>query len=146
MIELMIGIAVLSIIALYAVPSFRAVNANAALRGATMDLVSAVNAARAAAVNLRVPVQLEPTDGVNWSQGWRLVHGAGQESEDRQFNARLGVTVAESSSLVLIEFRPNGTVSTESEFIICDDRVGARGRQLNLNRVGRMTNQEFVCP
>ena len=105
LIELMIGIVVLSIIAVFAVPSFQAASANAALRSTTMDLVTAINTARAGAVNLRVPVQLVPTDGADWSQGWSLVHGAGQATEDRDFTAKPGVTVTEDNGLVLIEFR-----------------------------------------
>lgn len=146
MIELMIGIVVLSIIAVFAVPSFQAASANAALRSTTMDLVTAINTARAGAVNLRVPVQLVPTDAADWSQGWSLVHGAGQATEDRDFTAKPGVTVTEDNGLVLIEFRANGTVNVESDFTICDGRAGERGRSLSLNRVGRMTNVEVVCP
>jgi type IV fimbrial biogenesis protein FimT len=145
LIELMIAMVILSVIVAFGVPSFREATANAALRGTTMDLVAALNTARAESVNLRVPVTFAPTDAADWSQGWDITYPAEQDTEDRSFVVRPGVTVEEEGGLLTLEFRANGTVNNEAVFIICDGRPNETGRRIEINRLGRMTNQEFNC-
>ena len=145
LVELLIAMFILSIILALGVPSFREATANAAMRGTTMDLVAAINAARAESVSLRVPVDFTPTDGADWSLGWDLTYPAAQQTEDRSFTVREGMQITEVNGLLAIQFRPNGTVDNEATFIICDGRAQEIGRRIQLNRLGRMTNEEFQC-
>ena len=145
LVELLIAMFILSIIIAFGVPSFREATANAALRGTTMDLVAALNTARAESVNLRVPVTFAPTDAADWSQGWDITYPVDQAAEDRSFGVRPGITVEEENGLLTMEFRANGTVDSDAVFIICDGRPNETGRRIEINRLGRMTNQEFAC-
>ncbi len=145
LVELLIAMFILSIILAFGVPSFREATANAAMRGTTMDLVAAINAARAESVSLRVPVDFTPTDAADWSLGWNLTYPAAQQAEDRSFTIREGMQITETNGLLALQFRPNGTVDNEAEFIICDGRQQEIGRRIRLNRLGRMTNEEFQC-
>ena len=145
LVELLIAMFILSIILAFGVPSFREATANAAMRGTTMDLVAAINTARAEAVSLRVPVDFTPPDGADWSLGWDLTYPVAQQTEDRSFTVREGMQIAETNGLLALQFRPNGTVDNEAEFIICDGRPQEMGRRILLNRLGRMTNEDFQC-
>lgn len=147
LVELMIAMFILSIILALGVPSFREATANAAMRGTTMDMVAAINAARAESVSLRVPVNFRPTDNADWSLGWDLqyVFDPVDTSQDRSFTVRDGMQIIETNGLLALQFRPNGTVDNEAEFIICDGRPQETGRRIRLNRLGRMTNEEFQC-
>lgn len=147
LIELMIAMVILSVIVAFGVPSFREATANAAMRGTTMDLVAAINAARAESVSLRVPVNFRPTDNADWSLGWDLqyVFDPVDTSHDRSFTVRNGMQITENNGLLALQFRANGTVDNNAEFIICDGRPQEVGRRIRLNRLGRMTNEEFQC-
>ena len=145
LVELLIAMFILSIILAFGVPSFREATANAAMRGTTMDPVAAINPARAEAVTLRVPVDFTPNDGADWSLGWDLTYPVAQQTEDRSFTVREGMQIAETNGLLALQFRPNGTVDNEAEFIICDGRPQEMGRRILLNRLGRMTNEDFQC-
>ena len=146
LVELMIALVILSIIIAFGVPSFRESTANAAIRGATMDLVTAINTARADAVNLRAVVDMDPADAADWSSGWVLDYPAPQEDEGRSFAVATGIQVSETNGLLTLQFRPNGTVDNEAVFRICDGRTAETGREITLNRLGRMTTEDFVCP
>jgi type IV fimbrial biogenesis protein FimT len=145
-IELMLVIAVMGTILAFGVPQFRELRANAALRGTTMDLVASLNMARAEAVSLRTPITLEPITGSDWSSGWRLEFPADRADDNRSFNPRPGVGVVEAGGLGGLQFRANGTVSAAAEFTICDGRGGERGRRIRVNQLGRMNNEEIICP
>lgn len=146
LVELMIAMVILSIIMAFGVPSFRESTANAAIRGATMDLVAAINTARADAVNLRAVVDMDPADAADWSSGWVLDYPAPHADEGRSFAVATGVQVSETNALVTLQFRPNGTVDNEAIFRICDGRTAETGREITLNRLGRVTTGEIVCP
>lgn len=146
LVELMIALVILSIIIAFGVPSFRESTANAAIRGTTMDLVAAINTARADAVNLRAVVDMTPATASGWSSGWVLVYPAPHADEGRSFAVATGVQVSETNGLLTLQFRPNGTVDNEAIFTICDGRTGETGRKITLNRLGRMTTEDFPCP
>lgn len=146
LIELAIAMAVLALVLAMAIPSFSQISANSALRGTAMDLVMAVNTARAESVSLRVPVDMVPVDGNDWASGWRLEFPAPHDEMNSDFVPRSGVQVAEASALTAVQFRPNGTASVAAEFSVCDGRTGERGRTIRLNRLGRLNNQEVICP
>ncbi|MFN3712592.1 MAG: Tfp pilus assembly protein FimT/FimU [Alcanivoracaceae bacterium] len=145
-VELMLVLAVLGTVLAFGVPQFRELRANAALRGTTMDLVAALNLSRAEAVSLRATINVVPLSGSAWSSGWSLEFPADRADDNRSFNARPGVQVVESAGLAALQFRANGTVSSAAEFTICDGRGGERGRRIRINQLGRMNNEEIICP
>lgn len=146
-IELMVALAVLGVILALGVPSFREATASSNLRSATINLISALNTARAQAVGLRSDIEVKPLVGVDWSDGWLIDYPATLVQEgDQTFKAYPRVTVTEAASVTALTFNSRGLVSAAASFDICDDRSGERGRRVTMNLLGRVTSAELICP
>jgi type IV fimbrial biogenesis protein FimT len=72
LVELMVTIAIATILMLVAAPSFVQFQRNAQLSETVSEFVSAVNAARGNAMKQGRNTRLEPQSGTNWSSGWRV--------------------------------------------------------------------------
>ena len=142
LIELMLGIAVAAVLLAVAVPSFQNVTANNALRATTADLVTAINTARAQAVNLRQPVVLRHL-GSSWNDGWELFYDSARTEGDQSFHPAGKATV--TSGVDEIQFLPSGIIASNVEFEICDDRSGESGRKIQVGRFGVIENNVFTC-
>ena len=144
-VEMAVVMVLLGIAVAWAVPSYRTATANADLRGVTMDFVSVLNNARAEAVHARNVVLLESLsgDGQWGDDGWRLVH---PREGDFDYGVRGKVTVREINDVASATFRPDGLVvdgdgaPVSLVFRICDDRDSEAGRQISVNRFGRVEN------
>lgn len=142
LIELLVVSVILAIVAGVAVPSFRNMSANSNLRTTTVDLTTAINVARAEAVNRRGNVALRALDGSDWSSGWVLDYSVGGiDEQNQEFLPATGVSIQSGDSDVT--FRPNGTASREIEFRICGKNDN--GRLVEVTRVGRVSNVEQRC-
>ena len=148
-VELVIAVSVAAIVLGFGIPALSNASANANLRSTTMDLIASINGARAEAVNLRADITLESANGDgDWGgSGWKYDH---PNEGDREFSARGEVTVTEVSDIGDVTFTANGTMeiagASELQFQICDHRAGITGRQITVNRFGRLTNEDFTCP
>lgn len=151
LIELIIAVFVLALALGFGVPAFQNSIANSNMRGTTMDLITAVNTARAEAVSQRKPIQLKAVAG-GWSDGWLLDYDKdeadGTQTEDLQsFETRGSVTVAKSDNNDAINFQANGMVYdvgkgaiSDVTFTVCDGRDDERGRTITVNRFGKLEN------
>lgn len=147
LIELMIALVVLAIVLAMAVPSFRESAARSALKTSTMDLIASINNSRAQAVNLGATATLSATDGVSWTNGWEMTLPAPHDKENQDFRPRNNVSVITTGGETSMDFRRDGTTSAQVTFQICHDNLTAEtGREISINRLGRTTNQEFICP
>jgi type IV fimbrial biogenesis protein FimT len=70
LIELMVTLAIGSILMLIAVPSFETYRRNAELTSFTNTLVASINAARGEAMKRGMNAMVVPNDGANWASGW----------------------------------------------------------------------------
>ena len=141
-VEFMVVGLVFAIIATIALPSFQNMTASSNLRSTTTDLITAINAARAEAVNLRAEITLRPRNGTDWSTGWVIDYEAGgiqQTNQEFQPSANVTVQTIEGDNVI---FRPNGTASREMDFRVCGSNGG---RRVQVTRVGRVTNVEQAC-
>ncbi len=152
-VELMISIVILAVLLSLAVPSFRESAANANLRAASSDLGLALNSARAMAISLRSVVVVKPLGTANdWADGWVIdydtvvpVTGASKE-RDQEFLPHPGVQVVETSSgLTSVTFNPSGIVTSTATFTVCDVRPGETGRQITIDRLGRLNTEKWSC-
>ncbi|WP_223428200.1 GspH/FimT family pseudopilin [Alcanivorax limicola] len=144
LVELVVTLVVASITLAIAVPSFNNLNASANMRSTATDLISAINGARADAVNLRGQVTLRPITGSDWSSGWVIDYSSGTlNEENREFLPARGVTVSEESDIASLVFLPNGTVNTQARFELCGPNDG---RLIDVSRVGRISNTNQSCP
>lgn len=72
LLELMIVLAILSILFASALPDLSNMLAGRQLRAASADLLASINATRAQAIAMRRVVTLVPVNG-NWQQGWLVM-------------------------------------------------------------------------
>jgi len=157
LIELMITLALVGIIAAFAVPSFSTMIANSRLVSVSNDLVGVLNYARSEAVKTGRRVIVSPTDGADWANGvsmWIDNNATGapgyiatmQDSEElrRTSGAPGAVTVTSTSNL---EFTGGGLLSNGSAVTIqiCDDRSGESGSEITVTLGGRIRGEDLPC-
>lgn len=141
LIELMLGVAIAGILMAFAVPAFENSTRNSRLRGTTMDLVSAINTARAQAINYRRDVIVRPLDNADWNSGIVVGFDAGIPEQDIEVQPRSGVQIQATAAATT--FGGNGVASNVIVFSICDDRADETGRQVTVQRLGRVDTQEL---
>lgn len=120
LIELIVVMAVITILAAIAIPSFRGFTNSSSVTSATNDLVSAFNLARSEAVTRGVPVAVCKsadqatcnTVGANWEQGWIVF-----------VDNDAGGTVNGTDILLRVYQAPGGSVTMASNHANLDDRV-----------------------
>lgn len=158
LIELMIAVFVLALALGFGIPAFQDSIANANLRGATMDLITAINTGRAEAVSQRKEIRLKPVGG-DWSDGWLLDYGYDTGASDwdsndatqteplQRFEVSGTVTVTKIGNTDPVDFQGAGLVedtSTNSiagvSFRVCDGRDDEIGRTITVNRFGKLDN------
>lgn len=93
LIELMVTLAIASILMLIAVPSLTTYRRNAELTSATNTLLAAINAARGEAMKRGTNAMVVPTNnGTNWNAGW-VVFALGATNTTQAYNAATDKTV-----------------------------------------------------
>jgi type IV fimbrial biogenesis protein FimT len=156
--ELMITLAVATILLTIAVPSFQEFIGNWRLSSQSNEIVSAVHFSRSTALSESVRVIACPTTdsatcdtGNSWGDGWMLFVDC---NRDGDLNASSNVCInatpermlreghstggasLDASSNATLQFEPNGQVATAKVFTVCVDGMD-RARQIIVNPVGR---------
>lgn len=149
LIELMIVLALVAIIASFAVPSFTTIIANGRIASYSNDVVGVLTYARAEAVKRGRIIRVSPVTGPDWTSGavaWTDENGddARQANETlRQTSAVPGkVTLTATDSVV---FTGGGFSSTTPTLTICDDRSGESGREITITAGGRIRAEDKTC-
>jgi len=134
LIELLCAMSVLAILAVVAAPSFSSLIANQRVRGASLDLTSALLLARSEAVKRNATVTLAAT-GAAWTAGWAVT--AGPETV-RSFGPYGGLTITPSAAGALalgndgrltgaamtFEVAPNGDTAAASRVCVQVSETG----------------------
>jgi type IV fimbrial biogenesis protein FimT len=156
MIELMVGLTIVTILTTVGVPSFRNFIADQSRVASTNDLVGALNLARSEALKLARHVTVcKSNDGqscggasVDWSDGWIVFANTSRSNVNvhdtdepliRVF-APLDdrVTLASPDGLDgAIAFRPTGDLDVSGTLVYCDGRGDANARGVTVARSGR---------
>jgi type IV fimbrial biogenesis protein FimT len=134
--ELIVTIGILAILASLAIPAMGDFMRTARVRGAGMELQSALARARSEAISRNAEVELVPRGG-EWRNGWILqVAGGGPVIEDRQGLAN--VTVVPSPAPT-VRYRINGRIAAGSQAIVISDPASAQthARCITLTANGR---------
>lgn len=148
----MITVALVGVIAAFAVPSFASLIANSRLASASNDVVGVLNYARSQAVKEGRRVIVSATDGANWANGisvWvdRNGNGSMQDAEElrRTSPAAGAVTISSSSSFMFTGggLLPNGSGSVTIQ--VCDDRSGESGSSITVTLGGRIRSEDLTC-
>lgn len=146
LLELLITIAVVSIMIGIAVPSFRDMVANQSVRSAAETLHSSIVQARAEAVKRNANVTLRPATGETWSNGWLIVTAAAPADSAAVHRERLaaGVTVSAGTTASLV-FRPSGRISGSASFELTSATDSSRKRCVTVSLDGRANTKVGGC-
>jgi len=142
MTELMITVAVLAILMVVAVPSFKNASLGSRLSAAANDLLASVQLARSEAIKRNVAVTLcASADGATcaasggWEQGWIVVAAATVIQYQQGLPDDYLVTQAGGTSP--LNFQPIGIGATAATFTVCrDDPDGSQERVLTVRAAG----------
>ncbi|OEY66653.1 GspH/FimT family pseudopilin [Marinobacter sp. X15-166B] len=153
LVELMVTLALVGVVAAFAVPSFSTMIANNRLVSASNDIVGVLNYARSEAVKSGRQVIVSPTDGVDWTNGmsvWvdRNANGSMQASEELRRTTGGTGAVSITSSSPSFSFTGNGLLPTGSVAVtiqVCDGRGGEPGSSITITLGGRIRSEALTC-
>ncbi|WP_417546107.1 GspH/FimT family pseudopilin [Marinobacter sp.] len=152
LIELMVTLALVAVIAAFAIPSFTTMIANSRLVSTSNDIVGALSYARSEAIKTGRRVSVNPTDGANWANGMSVwidnnSNGSMQDSEElrRTTGAAGAVTITSSSNFA---FSGGGLLSNSSAEVtiqVCDNRSGESGSKIIVTLGGGIRSKDHTC-
>jgi type IV fimbrial biogenesis protein FimT len=138
MVELLVTIAIATILTTLAVPSFSGLIASQRAKTAASELFASFLAARSDAIMLNANVTVLPLAG-GWSQGWRILDPANNVLESH--GALNNVAIPQTGG---VTFRPSGRVLTGSttSFVVTTMSGSSTNYQcISLNLNGRPSQQ-----
>ena len=153
-IELMIVVALAAVLLTIGIPGFQEMVQDNRRASASVEMVSALQAARSEAIKRNQPVTLCPTadnascsGGNAWEIGWMTFIDEDDDGTKDAGEAVLNTgsplaAIAVSSTFESLTYRSNGRMTTndddaEAEFILCDARGADESRVLLVLRSGR---------
>ncbi len=153
LLELMVVLALVSLLLMAGVPAYRTFVLNLELRAATERLASDLRFARHAAVNEGDRVGACPGNEVGgcadspvWDEGW-IVYGDTNGDRTWQVGEPLlrvsprlrGISAHSSAGRTELGFFPNGTAPGSNATVrLCDERGESFGRQVRVSLTGRI--------
>lgn len=154
LVELLITIAIMSILLMAAIPNFTEAMLSSKLNGYATSLVSSARLARSEAVKRNATVRLcVSTDGSTcatglWSQGWIVLSGT--TVIERQPAAAAGYRMSETSGTSNLTFDATGVGASTAEVTVCykTSKTGSQERVVRINAVGKAaitTTRAGVC-
>ncbi|MEM9101933.1 MAG: GspH/FimT family pseudopilin [Pseudomonadota bacterium] len=144
LLELLVTIAVASIIMLIAVPSFRGFIKDSQMTRETNTILSMINFARTEAIGRQTAIQLKPLD-TNWQSGlivnyldengqWLMI------KKTPSLEASFDVTSDKQD----LTFFGNGFANHANEFRLCDNE-SQKGRTIVIAKSGQVQISETAC-
>lgn len=164
LVELMITLAILSIITSFALPSFREIILNQRIGSDTNELVGSLNLARSESVKRKIPVAVCSKQagaqacnaGGAWNEGWLVwvdnnrdgIYDAGEEILREKQALSRSVELTTNNGTMVFAYLPSGSASIPNvQFEVCDaQRSGEQGRSIQINLTGRPKTAKFRCP
>lgn len=154
LVELLVTIAILTIIVSLGVPLYSQFTRDSAISGATSELVALVGEARSRAVAERegivVSRLLDDADDGDWSGGWdssRVADGERLQLVDRGGARGNMIAVIEVNDVNSVTFDREGRATPALEFQVCRiNDPGQRGRTIEVSAIGRVSITGFDCP
>lgn len=154
LLELMVVLAIMGVLAMWGIPSFEQMIANNRLVTNANNLVYSFQLARSEAITRARPVEVV-ADAAGWSAGWvvRVVDDpltADDESDPAIKVWAVMVGHPDSSTPGLggamqYQFDAQGRLNANGALSLCDSRTGEVGRQVNLNKIGRVSISTVTC-
>jgi len=147
LIELVVTMAVISLLLVMGVPQFQSTTANSRLTTTINKLTGDLAFARTEAIKRGVSVAVT-ANGNNWINGWTTAVTISGATENLRFSPALTAdTALNTSGVNAIQFNADGRSTATVNFSLCDDRTGNFGKTVNLVTTGQTflaVNQ--ACP
>jgi len=134
LIELIITLAVISILLAYGIPQFKSTTANSRLTSAINTLSGDFAFARTEAIKRGVPITVEAADASDWAtSGWSVTENVSGTITLR-ISPALGAGATFAASSTSVQFNADGRSNSSGDvtFTLCDDRSGAFGKRVTL--------------
>lgn len=165
LIELLVTLSVLSILLMFAVPSFNNMLLNNRLNANSDTLVKTFNYARSTALNNAMNVRICPlgqlnstTCGTDWSAGWIVITQPATGTDTLIQSTQNGVSGSTvTANVANVTFDSHGLATAQSNFRLCDNRGAAFGKSVEVMATGFVqagntpgqavwNNSSLVCP
>lgn len=138
LIELMISIAILSILLTLAAPSFTETIANHRVKAAASDLHMSMLKARSEAISRNTDVAIS---SAGWESGWQVKRG---DVVIENHDALKGVSISDPGTLT---YRSSGRIKEDNfRFEIVSETVTSKKRCVSVDLSGRPYIKEGACP
>ena len=139
LVEVMVGLVVLSILAAIAIPSYQGLIASQRVSATTTDLHSSLVLARSEAGKRNRQVTLSPAAG-GWSSGWTITPAGGAAILSKVLVGGVGITGPNSFT-----FSASGRVATAATFQINSSTDTTKVNCLTLGIDGRVSSAKGGC-
>ena len=141
LIELMVTLAIATIIVLIAVPSFTTLIKNNRIIANSNTFISAISLARTEATKRGQTITLTSSNGTTWDDGWNINRGGTVIRNYEAFDA--GTTL--TSTVTNFSFDSRGALSGASSlsFKLCDDRTNETGIEIKINATGKPASLDY---
>lgn len=150
LIELMVGIALVAILASIAVPSFDNMLRSNRVTMQTNSLLQAFSLARSEAVKTRQTVRVCPSTDLascansnNWASGWIVIDGGGNVIQAWD-GPGAGATVTSAAGVQSVRYHPSGMLVNAAAVQITHEIAGCTGNQARVITIG-VTGQASVA-
>lgn len=145
LIELMTTIAVLTVLAVVAVPSFRQFIANQRIRNASFELMSALMLARSQAIAQNGDVKLKmKTGATSWSAGWSVTDSTNTFSSQEALSS-LKITEADDQSSITYSRDGRATGAAKFSIEASTPVTGVKPRCITIGLGGQPVSSEGGC-
>lgn len=142
LIELIVTLAVLSLLLAIGVPQFSSSTANSRLTTAINSLSGDLSFARTEAVKRAIPTTVTAVNVSDWAGGW-IVATVAINASTPAANLRISPALTAGATIVAgvssVQFNSDGRSNSAAAltFILCDDRSGTFGKRVTLNATGQ---------
>jgi len=143
--EALIGLGILAILSVMAIPEMRGFVQNTRIKTVSFELMASLNLARSEAIKRSGPVSIAPF-GPGWESGWRILDQAGAVIK-LQPQLSGGVRIAGPDAVV---YEKNGRLpeaGTSAAFDVAveDPSDGVHGRCVRVDLSGRPNTRQGAC-
>lgn len=166
LLELIIGLIILSIVSMLAVPSFQAMIQNNQVLTTTNDLVNSLNMIRSEAIKRGVSVSLCAASdstlsacGTNWKNGWLIFSNPNEDgvfaNDANEILVKVkqitepNVSISTTPTAGIVTYQPSGfPISTSSHFVFNISANGCTGNnasRITIMPTGRILTSAVAC-
>ena len=140
LIELIVTLAVISVLLAFGIPQFKSTTANSRLTASINTLSGDFAFARTEAIKRGNNVVVTAADASDWANGGWTVANNDSSGASLRISPTLtaGATIATNpANTGIVTFNANGRSTAQVEFTLCDDRSGSFGKKVTLNTTGQ---------